>query len=209
MSVNVIKVRANNGALGVSKITRETHEASLDAKDILAKAQEQAAQLIEDAQREKEALLAESAERGYAAGLDKWNDALAEAWKQREQFFTRNEAELVKLAVAVAEKIIGRTVQTDPSTVLQTVSEALKSVRSERRITVKVNPAEEAALREQAGALKMLCAQVGDLVIVGNPSIAMGGCIVESELGMIDAQISTQLASIEKALMRRFDAGNR
>jgi len=32
---------------------------------------------------------------------------------------------------------------------------------------------------------------------------------VESDLGIIDAQISTQLASIENALLRRFDVGNR
>ena len=208
MSSNVIKVHANNGPLAVSKITREAHEASLEAKDILAKAQEQAARLLEDAQREKETVLAESTARGYAAGLDQWNDALAEAWKRRDDFLSRHEAELVKLAVAIAKKIIGYRVEVDAGTVLQTVKEALKSVRSERRVTIKVNPSDEAALREQVGSLKMLGSEVGEFVIVGNPSIEVGGCIVESELGIIDAQIGTQLTSIEKALMRRFDAGN-
>jgi type III secretion protein L len=208
MSSNVIKVHANNGPLAVSKITRETHEASLEAKDILAKAQEQATRLLEGAQREKETVLAESTARGYAAGLDQWNDALAEAWKRRDDFLSRHEAELVKLAVAIAKKIIGHSVEVDAGTVLQTVKEALKSVRSERRVTIKVNPSDEAALHEQVGSLKMLGSEVGEFVIVGNPSIEVGGCIVESELGIIDAQIGTQLASIEKALMRRFDASN-
>lgn len=209
MSGNVIKVHANNGTPAISKIPREAHEASLDAKEILAKAHEQAAELVAQAQSEKEAVFAESAERGYAAGLDKWNDALAEAWKQREQFLLRNEPELLKLAVAIAEKIVRHSVQLDTSTILQTVREALKSARNERRVTIKVNPAEEAVLRKEAGSLQMLGAEVGELVIVPNPSVAAGGCIVESELGVIDAQLGTQLASIEKALMRRFDAGNR
>jgi type III secretion protein L len=209
MSANVIKVRANNGIPAVSKITKEAHEASLEAKDILAKAQELAAQLIEEARCEKETTLAESTERGYAAGLDQWNDALADAWKQREDFLASHEADLVKLAVAIARKIIGLSVAVNPGTVLQTAREALRSVRSERRVTLKVNPSDEAALREQAGSLKMLGAEVGELVIIGNPSIEAGGCIVESDLGIIDAQIGTQLASIENALLRRFDAGNR
>lgn len=205
MNANVIKVQANSGIPSVSRITREAHEASLEAKDILAKAQEKAAQLLADAQHEKERVLAESRERGYAAGLDQWNDALADAWKQRDDFLARHEAELIKLAVAVAKRVIGRNVQVDPDTVVRTAREALRSVRTERRITIRVNPSDEAALREQSSSLKMLGAEVGELVIIGNPSIEAGGCIVESDLGMIDAQISTQLASIESALLRRFD----
>jgi type III secretion protein L len=209
MNANVIKVRANNGTPSVSKITKEVHEASLEAKDILVKAQEQAAQLLDDAQREKEKVLAESAERGYAAGLDQWNNALADAWKQREEFFSKHEAELVKLAGAIAKKIIGDSVMMPLDTVLQTAREALRSVRSERRVTIKVNPSDETALREQAASLKMLGAEVGELVIIGNPAIEAGGCVVESDVGMIDAQISTQLASLESALLRRFDVGDR
>ena len=209
MNANVIKVRANNSTPSVSKITKEAHEASLEAKDILAKAQEQAAQLLEDVRREKEEVLAESIKRGYAAGLDQWNDALADAWKQREEFLSRHEAELVKLAVAVAKKIIGQSVEMNPDIVLQTAREALRSVRSERRVIIKVNPQDEAALREQAASLKMLGAEVCELVIIANPEIEAGGCIVESDLGMIDAQIGTQLAALETALLRRFDGGNR
>ena len=209
MTANVIKVHANNGKTAVSKITKEVHEASLEAKDILAKAQERAAQLLEDARREKETVLAESTKLGYAAGLDQWNDALADAWKRREDFLAGNEAELVKLAVAVAKKVIGHSVEMDPGAVLQSAKEALRSVRSEKRVTIRVNPSDEGAVREQAGPLKMLGAEIGELVVIGNPSIEAGGCIVESDLGIIDAQISTQLASIENALLRRFDVGNR
>jgi flagellar assembly protein FliH len=209
MSANVIKVHATNGTPVVSKITKEAHAASLEAKQLLAKAQEQAAQLIADACHQKETVLAESTARGYAAGLDQWNDALAGAWKQREDFLARHEAELVKLAVAIAKKIIGRSLKVSPGTVLQTAKEALRGMRSERRVIIKVNPSDEDALREQAGSLKMLGAEVGELVIIGNPSIEAGGCTVESDLGIIDAQICTQLASIENALLRRFDVGNR
>jgi type III secretion protein L len=209
MSANVIKVHANIGTPAVSKITKEAREASLEAKQILAKAQEQAAQLLEDARREKERVVAESTERGYAAGLDQWNDALADAWKQREDFLAEHEAELVRLAVAIAKKIIGRSLEVNPGTVLQTAKEALRAVRSERRVIIKVNPSDEDALRQQAGSLKMLGTEVGELVIIGNPSIEAGGCIVESDLGIIDAQIGTQLSSIENALLRRFDVGNR
>jgi flagellar biosynthesis/type III secretory pathway protein FliH len=209
MNVGVIKVRTSNGAPAVSRITKEAHEASLEAKDILARAHEQAAQLIEDARQERDKVIAESTAQGYAAGLNQWNDALAEAWQRRDVFLARNEAELVKLAVAVARKVIGNSIEVEQGAVLHSAIEVLRSVRSERRVTIKVNPADEAALRDQAASLKMLGAEVGELVIVGLPSIEAGGCIVESDLGIIDAQVATQLASIENALLRRFDDGSR
>jgi type III secretion protein L len=207
MNVNVIKVRSNNGAPAAVRITKEAHEASLEAKDILAQAHEQAAQLLENAQHEKDRVLAESTARGYAAGLDQWNDALADAWKRREDFLARNEAQLVKLAIAVAGKVIGRSVEANRGVVLYSASQALRSVRSERQIIIKVNPSDEAGLREQAATLKMLGGGTGELLIIANPAIAAGGCVVESDLGIIDAQISTQLASIENALLRRFNDG--
>ena len=209
MSGNVIKVRADNGAPAVPRITREVHEASLSAKEILARAEERAAMLVSEAERARDAVLAENAERGYAAGLDQWNDALVEAWKLRDAYLQQHETELVKLAVAVAGKIVGRSIQLDAEVVLQTVREAMKSVRGVRRITVKVNPAEEDLVRQQAALLKVSSAGISELEVVGLASIEAGGCVVESDLGIIDAQISTQLTSLERALLRRSNAGDR
>jgi type III secretion protein L len=209
MSGNIIKVRSNSSAPVISHIKKEAHEASLDAREILRRAKEEASALVEQAQLEKDAIVAENVERGYAAGLDKWNDALAEAWQQRAHYFSQNESELIKLAVAIAGKIVAQTIQADSSTVQRVIEEALKAVRSERRIMVQVNPSEESQARERAASLKLLRPEAGDIVIVGNPSVAPGGCIVESELGIVDAQIATQLASIERALLRRFHGDSR
>jgi type III secretion protein L len=209
MSGNIIKVRSNSSAPAISHIKKEAHEASLEAREILRRAKEEAFALVEQAQREKDAIFAENVERGYAAGLDKWNDALAEAWQQRAHYFSQNESELIKLSVAIAGKIVAQTIQADSSTVQRVIEEALKAVRSERRIMVQVNPSEESQARERAASLKLLRPEAGDIIIVGNPSVTPGGCIVESELGIVDAQIATQLASIEKALLRRFHGDSR
>jgi type III secretion system HrpE/YscL family protein len=208
MSQHVIKIRATKSMSKLSKLTKEVHSASLQAKDILASARAQAADLLETARLENEQKLADSAERGYAAGLERWNETLADAWKQREDFLAKNEAEFVKLAVAIAKKIIGESTRVDPDIVLQIVRDALRSVRSERKVTIKVNPSDEALLRLKAESLTMLGSEVGELIVVANPSITAGGCVVESDLGIIDAQIDTQLASIERSLLRRFDVSN-
>jgi type III secretion system HrpE/YscL family protein len=208
MSSNIIKARASGNGSSVLRITKESHEASLGAGEILAQAREQASKLLGEAEAEKKKLLAETAERGFASGLSKWADVLADTWKQREDFLAQNEAALVTLSTAIARKVIGKTAQLDPSLVLHTVKESLRSVRGERRITLKVNPKDEALVQEQADSLKLLGHGMGELIIVAHTAIEPGSCVVESELGIIDGQISTQLASIESALLRRFDAGH-
>ncbi|HEX4167445.1 MAG TPA: type III secretion system stator protein SctL [Bryobacteraceae bacterium] len=208
MTANIIKVRANTGAFPAS-IKREAHEASVDARQILTDARAQAAQLIENAEQEKESIFAEASRNGHRAGLDKWNDTLVDTWKLREQFLSQNEAELVKLAIAIAGKIIGREVQSDPSLILQTARKAVKAASREKQLTIQVNPADEATLREQADSLRNLFDGSGDLVVTANSAITRGGCVVESELGIVDAQIATQLASLEKALLRRSNDDSR
>jgi type III secretion system HrpE/YscL family protein len=202
---NVIKVRTISNVTAVSRIKKESHEASLEAKDILARAQQEAAEMLREAESRKETVFAESAERGYAAGLDKWSDILGDAWQQRERFLVGHEPSLVALAIAIARKVIGYCVESDSAVVLHAAKQALRLVRNERRVTLKVNPADEAIVRDQAASLKVLGHEVGDLIIVANSAVEAGGCVVESDLGIIDGQLGTQLESIEMALLRRFD----
>jgi type III secretion protein L len=37
--------------------------------------------------------------------------------------------------------------------------------------------------------------------IVPDPKVASGGCIIESEVGTVDARLETQLRALEKALL--------
>ncbi len=209
MSDNIVrKADAIISSAPVFKVTKEAHTASLEAKEILARAQDQAEQLIEQTNRENETRLAESTRRGYEAGLAQWNDALVDAWKQRDDYLSKHESEVIKLALAVAKKIIGATAAAGGDSVLHAIKGALHSVRSGRKVVIKVNPSDEVMVRDHAASLKMLSSEIVELVVVSNHSIEAGGCVVETDLGVIDAQIATQLASIEGALLRRFDVSN-
>ncbi len=208
MGTNVIKARVSTGRPATPIVKKEAHAASLEAGKILARAEERAALLKAEAEQEKDILFAMSVEQGRTEGLNQWNDALAEVWQRRDEFLSQHEPELLKLAVAIAKKIVGHLMQNDSEVVIQTVREALKAVRNEHKVTVKVNPADEEMVQKRVSSLKAANIEIGEFVIVGHSSVEAGGCIVESELGIIDARITTQLDSIEKALLRRFNVGD-
>jgi flagellar assembly protein FliH len=202
MSANVIKVHVRNGHTSALTIKKTVREASLEAKDIVAQARSEAAEIIANAEREKEVIVEESRARGYNEGLDKWNETLAQAWQARDKYLASNEAELVKLAVTIARKIIGNCSRTDPGALLHTTREAIRAVRSERKIRLRVRSVDEAIVRQHIAELQTASTETSEIVVVVDDMITLGGCIVESDVGTIDAQFGTQLASLERALLR-------
>ena len=208
MSANIIKAKLSTGLPLSSRIPKALSDASEQAKETISKARDEAEEIVRAARLEQEDLITESRQQGYADGLDRWNDTLVEAWNTRSRYLAANETVVVQLAMAVARKIVGETANIDPTAVLQSAREAIRSVRGEQKLRLRVRPEDESIVLQQTIELKRSNSEIGEIQVVVDESIALGGCIVESPLGTIDAQFSTQLQSLERAILRGTDAGN-
>jgi type III secretion protein L len=207
MEKKVIKADSEakaSGGLGLQgKILKGgVYQAAAQARDIVEGAQRRAESIISSAERERDAVLEESRERGYQEGVARWNDVLQQACHARDRFLNDSEAELVRLAVRVAGKIIGEEIRSDPEAILRIVRETLKSVRQERSLTLQVHPKHLEAVRRQLGQLEQELGAACSIRVLANPSVGEGGCVIESELGVIDARLETQLKCLEEALSR-------
>ncbi len=187
---------------GQKVVKKEIFSATLEARDIVQMARQQAAEVLEEAGRQREAILAKAREDGYEEGLRQWNAALASAHEAAAKLEKDYEAELVRLAVRIAEKIIGGQLASAPETIVGIVREALRSVRRERSLSIQVNSAHLEEVRRHIGKLEEVVGSSRDIHIVANDSVAPGGCIVESDLGVIDARLETQLKCMEEILLR-------
>lgn len=185
---------------------RAVHEASLEAGEILAGARSEAAAIVAGAEREREAIADESRTRGYNEGLGRWNETLTEAWRARDSYLAGNEAQLVRLAVTVARKIVGDLSQADPEAILHTAREAIRAVRGERKIRLRVRPVDEEMVRRRMAELEAAGPESCAITVAADESIILGGCIVETGLGTIDARLEAQLESLEHILLRGFEA---
>jgi len=208
VSANIIKAKLSTGLPLSSRIPKALSDASEQAKETISKARDEAEEIVRAARLEQEDLITESRQQGYADGLDRWNDTLVEAWNTRSRYLAANETVVVQLAMAVARKIVGETANIDPTAVLQSAREAIRSVRGEQKLRLRVRPEDESIVLQQTIELKRSNSEIGEIQVVADESIALGGCIVESPLGTIDAQFSTQLQSLERAILRGTDAGN-
>ncbi len=126
-------------------------------------------------------------------------DVLA-AKEQRAEALYAVEQDVLKLAVKVAEKIIGREVQQDENVRADIVLTALRQARQQEMLTVRVN-ANDLPLVEKMRERIDAFGRARYLDFVADQAVGEGGCLIESASGTIDARLETQLRVLENALL--------
>lgn len=92
-------------------------------------------------------------------------------------------------ATHLARQIVRSELQTHPELVAQVANEALESLLlSARHVTLRVHP-DDLPLVNQ-GCAEMLSARGAR--VVGDASLMRGGCMLESDIGVIDASMETR-----------------
>ncbi len=122
-------------------------------------------------------------------------DAVREFARERAHYFQTVEVEVVGLAVAIARKILHREAQVDPLLLAGVVRVGLDKVATGTRVRLRVHP-------KQVQAWKEFFAQQNDLQtlpeLMGDPSLGLGNCVLETDLGSTDLTLESQLKEIEQ-----------
>jgi len=125
---------------------------------------------------------------------------IADFLEARERFLRAAEPEVVKLALAVAARILRREAQMDPLLLMGAVRVALGQIAGTSEVTLRV-PAEQHSLWAEALAL------VPNLPvkpkIVAEERMRLGDCVIESQAGTVDLGVRSQLAEIERGFFDR------
>ena len=109
----------------------------------------------------------------------------------RQRYFAAAEAQVVKLAIAVASRVLAREVEADPMHLAATVRAALARVRSDQL--------------EQWEAL-FANSREGSVSVVGDEHMEAGECMLQTDVGRVELGVKVQLAEIERGfgeLLRR------
>jgi flagellar assembly protein FliH len=124
--------------------------------------------------------------------------AIAEFAAQRDSYFHAVEEQVVRLSLAIARKILHRESQIDPLLLAGIVRVTLEKIEGDSRITLRAHPAEINAWRDYFARTQ------GDPrapELVGDPALARGRCVVETELGTTEIGLDSQLQEIEQGFM--------
>ena len=137
-------------------------------------------------------------EKALAEARSQISVALRQFTKERETYFERVEADVVQLALSIARKILHRESQIDPLLLTGVVRVALEGVKRDTHVRLRANPEEVRFWRDYFTHAEDI-RPTPDLI--GDPSLAQGHCLLETELGSTHISFETQLKEIEQGFL--------
>ncbi|MGE0329471.1 MAG: HrpE/YscL family type III secretion apparatus protein [Ramlibacter sp.] len=172
----------------------------VEAEQAVAAARGQAQAIMDAAQAAFEA----ERQRGYQQGTElartEASQHMAEQVARTDAYFTQIEDRLVALVMQGIRKII--LGYTDHERVVQSVRSALAAVRNQKQMTLRVHPANVQHVESRTAELLAGYPGVALLDVVGDMRLPADGCVLESDIGVVEASTEGQLAALEAAFRK-------
>jgi type III secretion protein L len=184
-----------------SVLNAEEYDAHQRARLKIVEAEKRAEEIKAEAMRFRDEVFAKAREEAKA-DVQAWGaEQLARAKLQAGQIVANAQKDALELALKMAAKIIGRDLERDPVLVAEIAATALEAARSAKAMILKVHPDDGKLLREKRPRLMELIGRSVDLSIRDDADVEPGGCIIQTEFGVIDGQIRTQFEMLRNVLM--------
>jgi flagellar biosynthesis/type III secretory pathway protein FliH len=199
-------------------VPAELLDARREAARIRAEAGREADDIRAEARRAAEALRASAEREGAAAGAEtaraEFRRLLSSALRESERVHRAAVPSARRLAVRMAEKIIGHAVSLEPALLDAMVERALAAAAPRSgNVVVRLHPDDYARLVAEApervaaggpsvASFAQRAREAGaavELWMVADASVDRFGCIVDTASGRLDARVETQLAVLEQA----------
>ena len=116
--------------------------------------------------------------------------------------FGQLEESISKLALIVAEHILDYEVTQNSDAFINQLRKAISELDNEIILKIHIHPDNYQALVEIKSELVEDKSRIENVKIVQNEKIGRGGCLLETNAGIIDARIDTQLSKIKEALLK-------
>lgn len=113
--------------------------------------------------------------------------------KERARYFADVEAEVVKLALAIAARVLHREAKLDPLLLVAAVRVVLEKVADNSTMELRV-PAAEMDKWQNV----IVAEAVSRLELVGDERLDVGECVLETSVGRVELGVNAQLEEIEK-----------
>jgi flagellar assembly protein FliH len=122
---------------------------------------------------------------------------IAELSSLRAEMLRRAEQDVVRLALAIAERIVRREVQVDRQLLLTMAETAARKLANSPVINIHMHPDDLLSATSGRGA----ASADGPIRMLADANMAPGGCLVQSVFGTIDVGIDAQMREIARQLL--------
>lgn len=169
------------------------------ANELLETVQEDATTYRMAVANECETIKEHAFREGYEEGLRQWGEHLVRFEQELKVRQEETKKMILPIALAAAKKMIGRELTLSPDVILDIITANLKAVAQHKKITIYVSRQDLEIVEQQRPRLRDLFEHLESLSIRPRDDIAPGGCVIETEIGIINAQFEHRWRALEKA----------
>ncbi|MCP3289760.1 HrpE/YscL family type III secretion apparatus protein, partial [Aeromonas hydrophila] len=149
-------------------------------------------------------------ELGWQAGMEQARREQAvlihQTQLQCQEYYRTVEQQMSEVVLQAVRKILHDYDQV--ALTLKVVREALSLVSNQKQVTVRVHPEQVTAVRDQIARVHKDFPEIGYLDISADARLDQGGCILETEVGIIDASLDGQLEALSRAISMTLERGD-
>ena len=130
--------------------------------------------------------------------MDRLSRSLADLATVRSRVRKTAESDLLKLAIAIARRVLHRELTLDPDSIEGLIRVALEKLESRELCRVRVHPDQEPIIRTLLARFS-----AAPVELVPDGSLQSGDVLFETAHGTLDASIEAQLQEIERGFADR------
>ncbi|HNR87272.1 MAG TPA: flagellar assembly protein FliH [Spirochaetota bacterium] len=197
------------------EIKGELEKFRIDSEREIERGKFEAEKIIKEAELKVSEIEHEAYKKGYDAGreegykegqaevmrlIDRLGTIVSTAVDIRDDIIRSSEKLMTEMILMIARKVIKDEIVERREVVINNIKEAIKRVKDRDRIDIRVNFADLDMTTAHKDELIKLMESLKKVNIYEDSRVERGGCIIETDVGAIDARISTQLDTIEEAI---------
>lgn len=198
-------IRLNAGAITPNPATRlvkaKDYRILVAAETLIADAQRQAETILAEAEREAETRKRQGYEEGLARGKMEMATQMIDTVERTVSYFAQIEDAVVGLVLHALRKILGEF--REEELLRRVVRQALQVVHTQHQIKIRVAPEQQTALNQHLSELLAGYKGIGFAEVVADARLGQQDCVLETEIGVVDASLDVQLQALERALQSR------
>lgn len=187
-------------------LSKQDMQAKEQAQDIVEQAKKDATRIREAAKRlfsqvedRVKSAIDQGYEQGKEQGVQEMTAAVVQFEKKFQEVVDDLESQSLKLIYDITSKVLGDRIQHDDEALLEYIKQALRSSMG-NELTLFVNPDDFERIKTKEKSLTGQLLAMQTLQLKASENVKPSSCVIESEMGSIEADLEKQLEAIKNAL---------
>ena len=183
-----------------ANIIKESEEKEEEIKKSIKEREQELLQKIQKESQEAKEQAYNESQKEMKRLVETLSSIVTEATDLHTKVMVAAEKQMVEQILLIAYKIIKDEINVRSNVVLNNVKAVLQELKECEKIRIRVNLKDLDITTEHKKEFIALLEEKANVIVLEDSRVDKGGCVIESDIGSIDAKISTQMGSIANAI---------